>query len=339
MKLSELIRIAPQFQRSVRIDLDFGKPDALASYVFQSSAQTAIETVMKHIRDSSTCAFTFTGPYGGGKSYLALLLASRLAGERGSRRVATEKLGQGIDDDIVDALKANTRTRRWAYLPLIGSRRDLASSVWEDLERRNYIGKRNGRRRDPVNLAAALLEVAKRPAHGGLLVVVDELGKHLESAAREGNDIYALQQIAEAANRSNRRLIFVGILHHAFDQYANRLGREAKDEWAKIQGRFTDVPVLVPVDEVIELVGRAIVSEGAAHSYTKDASVQITEEIRRNRPGYSADLWKRLDSCWPLHPATTALLGPVSRRRFSQNERSVFSFLGSAAPLGFREFI
>lgn len=337
MKLSEFIRIAPQFQRSVRIDLDFGKPDALAGYVFQSSAQTAIETVVKHIRDSSTCAFTFTGPYGGGKSYLALLIASRLAGERGSRQAATEKLGQRIDGDIGDTLKANSR--RWAYLPLIGSRRDLASSVWEALERRSYIRKRNGRNRDAVSLGAALLEIAKRPAHGGLLIVVDELGKHLESAAREGTDIYALQQIAETANRSNGRLIFVGILHQAFDQYANRLGREAKDEWAKIQGRFTDIPVLVPVDEVIELVGRAIISEGAAHSYSKEASVHITEEIRRNRPGYSEDLWKRLDRCWPLHAATAALLGPVSRRRFSQNERSVFSFLGSAEPLGFREFI
>ncbi len=46
-----------------------------------------------------------------------------------------------------------------------------------------------------------------------------------------------------------------------------------------------------------------------------------------------------LDRCWPLHPVTAALLGPSSRRRFGQNERSVFGFLTSAEPLGFRDFL
>ena len=39
------------------------------------------------------------------------------------------------------------------------------------------------------------------------------------------------------------------------------------------------------------------------------------------------------------HPVTAALLGPTSRRRFGQNERSVFGFLTSAEPLGFRDFL
>jgi hypothetical protein len=40
-----------------------------------------------------------------------------------------------------------------------------------------------------------------------------------------------------------------------------------------------------------------------------------------------------------LHPVTAALLGPASKRRFGQNERSVFSFLASAEPLGFSEVL
>jgi hypothetical protein len=47
----------------------------------------------------------------------------------------------------------------------------------------------------------------------------------------------------------------------------------------------------------------------------------------------------RLDRCWPLHPATAALLGPVSRRRFGQNERSTFAFLNSSEPEGFQDFL
>jgi hypothetical protein len=337
MKLSQIVRIAPQFQRAVRVDLDFGKPAALAGYVFQSSARSAIEAVITHVRDSGTCAFTLTGPYGGGKSYLALLLASRLAGERASKEAARQKLGSKADAELGGAFKNNGK--RWEYLPVVGSRQDLTAAIWEELKRRGLIKKKGARSSKGVSLPDRLIEIASRPGSGGLLIVVDELGKHLESAARDESDIYVLQQIAEAANRSNRRLVFVGILHQAFDQYASRLGREAKDEWAKIQGRFTDIPVLVPVDEVVELVGRAIVCERGVHAHRKQAAVRIAEEIRRNRPGYNEDLWQRLDRCWPLDPATTALLGPVSRRRFSQNERSVFSFLGSAEPLGFSEFI
>lgn len=336
MSLGQSVRISPQFQRSVRIDLDFGKAEALEGYVLQASTQTAIQAIAKHIGDAATTAFTFTGPYGGGKSSLALLLTSRLAGTPGIRRLAKNKLGAKTDGELGRALGVDGK--RWQYLPIVGSRRDLVSAMWDELKNAG-LHKRRAGRPGKADLANTLLDVAKRPSHCGLVVVVDELGKHLEHASRDGSDIFVLQQIAEAANRSNRRLIFIGILHQAFDQYANRLGRQAKEEWAKIQGRFTDIPIVVPVDEVIDLIGRAIVSSGAGHGYTESMARTVAEEIRKNRPGYSEDLWKRLDRCWPLHPAAAALIGPISRRRFSQNERSIFSFLGSAEPLGFRDFI
>ena len=46
-----------------------------------------------------------------------------------------------------------------------------------------------------------------------------------------------------------------------------------------------------------------------------------------------------LKSCWPLHPVVASLLGPISRRRFGQNQRSVFAFLNSSEPFGFQNFI
>lgn len=35
----------------------------------------------------------------------------------------------------------------------------------------------------------------------------------------------------------------------------------------------------------------------------------------------------------------TCLLGPISRRRFGQNQRSIFGFLNSAEPYGFQDFL
>ena len=95
---------------------------------------------------------------------------------------------------------------------------------------------------------------------------------------------------------------------------------------------------MTAIDEVIDLIGRAIVSEGE-HPDSMVIAESVAEAIRRRRPGSPDDLAARLDSCWPLHPVTAALLGPVSRRRFGQNERSTFGFLGSSEPEGFQEFL
>ena len=92
-----------------------------------------------------------------------------------------------------------------------------------------------------------------------MLVVIDEMGKFLEAASHEGVDLHFFQDLAEAASRSAGKLIVVGILHQSFEAYATRLGREARDEWAKVQGRFIDMPMVAAVDEVVELVGKAIV--------------------------------------------------------------------------------
>jgi hypothetical protein len=39
---------------------------------------------------------------------------------------------------------------------------------------------------------------------------------------------------------------------------ADRLSRNARDEWAKVQGRFQNVPFVAQADEVAALLARAI---------------------------------------------------------------------------------
>ena len=62
------------------------------------------------------------------------------------------------------------------------------------------------------------------------------MGKLLEGAAYEGTDIYFFQELAEIASRSNNRLIVVGILHQAFEEYANRLSREVRMSGQRSKG-------------------------------------------------------------------------------------------------------
>ena len=91
-------------------------------------------------------------------------------------------------------------------------------------------------------------------SRAGLIIVVDEMGKFLEHAASERSDIYLFQQLAELASRSEGRLILIGVLHQAFEEYAHRLGREQRDEWAKVQGRFIDLLVNTASEEQLELL-------------------------------------------------------------------------------------
>ncbi|WP_233999251.1 hypothetical protein [Erythrobacter sp. HI0063] len=86
------------------------------------------------------------------------------------------------------------------------------------------------------------------------------------------------------------------------------------------------------------MVGRAVTTE-RSHPQSHQIAAIVASEIAERRPGVPKDLAERLDDCWPLNPAAAALLGPITRRRFSQNERSLFGFLASAEPSGFTEFL
>jgi len=116
------------------------------------------------------------------------------------------------------------------------------------------------------------------------------------------------------------------------------LDRDARDEWAKVQGRFTDISLAAGTDEVLDLIAAAI-DAPLQHPESAKVSDRVANSIAARRAVVRSDLDERLDGCWPLHPVTAVLLGPSSKRRFGQNERSVFGFLNSVEPGGFREYI
>lgn len=329
------VRVRAQFQRSVRLDADIDRQDALAGYILQPSPKNALETVAKHVLETQQRAFTWTGPYGGGKSSLALAVAQLSGGSSAVRRAAREALQ--VDPDGAVGRVFGSR-KPWAVLPVVGRRELVEDAIGSAIDEYAPSPGRKPIRNGKRDVIAELTRRAESPDAAGVLLVLDELGKLLEAAANAQADIYFFQELAEAASRCNGRLVIIGVLHQAFEQYATRLGREVRDEWAKVQGRFVDIPIVAGTDEVLELIGRALESEGK-HTSTAKIAKNIAHVIQRRRPSSPSNLAAALDRCWPLHPVTAALLGPSSRRRFGQNERSVFGFLTSAEPLGFRDFL
>lgn len=333
--LSSVVEISRQFLRSIQIDDDFGREDALSGYVCQGTAQSLLESMAQQLLETKQRAFTWTGPYGGGKSSLALMLCSLVGPNQKLRDRAKKILALPSDSKIYKAFDA--KGTGWTVLPVVGKRVSVRDQLIATIEKRTGTVLSKKKNADVIAELVALAESNKQ----GLLLIIDELGKFLENAAIDSTeDIYFFQQLAEAASRTNGNFVVVGILHQPFEAYASALGRQTRDDWAKIQGRYIDIPLVAATDEVIELIGQSITrAENIDVSDARQACAVIANNIKTRRPAAPKNLAESLLACWPLHPAITSLLGPISRRKFGQNERSIFGFLASREPLGFVEFL
>lgn len=326
---SETVHVERRFALSARLDSDLQGSPPLKGYVVQASVGTALGSMLEGIARKDRFAFTWTGPYGGGKSSAALLIANMVGGNKSQKALARSIAGENLCK-AADLAFGKTAAG-WRVVALTGRRAGLVEALAEALG--IAVDDQSADYRSVLDA----LDRSGREAKG-LLLIVDELGKFLEHALDNGLDVHFLQDLAERVARSEGRLVFVGILHQSFEQYAARIGKNARDEWAKVQGRFQNVPFIAQADEVAALLSRAIVCDAPVASAFPVAEATAAA-IGKRRPVDADHLARTLHGAWPLHPVTTLLLGPVSRQRFAQNERSVFGFLTSAEPYGFQSFL
>lgn len=315
------ITIGGSFLRSRRLDTD--KLDA--GYVLLGTGRQALEVMASNISESRQRAFTWTGPYGCGKSSLALLLAA-LVGEPNDRARALSLVGE---DPVI--AKGFSAAKGWKIVRLVGRQASLTQDIAKALKSHRTINA----------IGNALERLAENAGEqDGVLVMIDELGKYLEADCASENT-YLLQELAELACRSKHRIVLLGILHQAMDVYASRLPLGMRDEWAKVQGRFIDIPLVGTTDETLELLSRAIVQPESFNpgEAFENAVSTAASWMATNTDSDRAHTEKLLVGCWPLNPIVSLMLGPVSRRKFSQNERSIYSFLSAREPSGFAEFL
>jgi len=322
MKFEEKVKIASGFRRSVNIERDQSDLSLLKNYVCTPLSENILFLMCRHIKQGQ-CAFTWTGPYGAGKSSLAVFLSALAKGQKEAYNIAIQKLSDN---------KAEIKELFPLQYP-----RDIVAVTGRPESPVQTLSRRLG---TEATSAAILADLTNRlQKKSGVILFVDEMGKFLEKAVNnKAAEIYLFQQIAELANRSAGRLILVGILHQSFIEYSRNLSFFARDEWHKIQGRFVDLAVNVAGEEQIDLISRAILCAEKPQKATIQAKV-TAEVIARNKPVQKDILSGLLNACWPLHPITASLLGTLSRKRFGQNQRSIFSFLSSAEPLGFQFFL
>lgn len=322
------MNVARRFTRSIRVDADLNDPEALKGFIATRSAADALIAMARHRSETGHAAFTWTGPYGSGKSSLAVALAALLREPNAS--TLFEALGDSVREPLVDAFGG---VSRWIIAPIVGRRADPEAVVVEAIS--SVKSWKTPPRRPGIAFGDWLRETLDANPGRGLALIIDEMGKFLELAAQENADVHVFQDLAEISARSNGRLMVVGILHQAFDEYANRLSREARDEWAKIHGRYVDLPVSLAGEEQVLLIAQAI--EGEKPTAPSQAATTIAAAMRGGLA--SEGLATALAACWPLHPLVAVLLGSISRRRFGQSQRSIFGFLTSAEPYGLQSHL
>lgn len=338
MSFNNRAHIARRFQRSIRIDTDLGDLHALDGFICPQSSADTLSSMARHANETGQGAFTWTGPYGSGKSSLAVALGAFLNGDQVLQKRAAKLFGQPLAKVLRKAFP--TGSKGWKVLPVVGQRDNPITVIGNALKEAQFIPRRPRGGWTEKHLVTNLLKIAKDEpkTHGGLVLFIDEMGKFLEAAARDGIDVYIFQQLAELASRSNRRFLFIGVLHQAFEEYTYRLSHEMRDEWAKVQGRFIDLPVNAVGEEQIDLISRAIECDRKENK-ASELSVDVAQLVHQGQSKSAKRLAKTLGDCWPLHPIVACLLGPISRRRFGQNQRSIFGFLNSSEPHGFQDYL
>jgi len=154
-----------------------------------------------------------------------------------------------------------------------------------------------------------------------------------------------LQALAEHACKGSECNLFLFVLlHQSFEQYAKGLGESLKNEWSKVQGRFEDIPFLESAEQVLRVVSAAFDYELTQQETRRirSATKEVEEILRENEalPGVmnktsAVDL---LSNCYPLHPISAILL-PALCQKVAQNERTLFSYLGSHEEFGLQDML
>jgi hypothetical protein len=326
-RLAEMVQINSKFCRSINIYQDLGDAEILKGFICPNSFKIALKNIADNISATGQSAFTWTGPYGAGKSSLALLLTAMLCDNRKLRDISKNIIGKELTTDFYKKVSIE---KGWQIIPVIGEQQKAENLLNKKLE--IILNRKIG------NVFEGIDELVHKSE--GVLIIIDEMGKCLEAAAKGIEDIYFYQQLAEYSVRSKGRIILIGILHQSFADYARYLPHTMRDEWIKVQGRFLDVPINTAGEEQIELIGKAIASKNHNEKYIKSITKSTIDVISRNKVIVSTDsLSDRYNNCWPINPVVVSLLGQISRKKFGQNQRSIFSFLASGEPKAFRDFI
>lgn len=362
MSLAQFIQVNTSYTRSINLERDSESQGSPRPYLLTSRAMQTLARIADTLQPIETPrAWALVGPYGSGKSAFGLFLSRLLGrGDGEAARLARAALEQSAPELAATYRRHLGEGPGYCVAVLTGSPESLAGRLSRALHaaaKGYFAGGRAPRVVSRlaeaaeqaaeisaiVALVGELQEAIQQAGGAGLLIVIDELGKFLEHEARHrgATEIYLLQALAEHALQPKAApLQLVVLLHQSFEQYAQTLGEQLRNEWKKVQGRFESVPFLETTEQTLRVIKAALVQDfdAATRSWIEAEAARMAGVLADQYalpPALGREEAAALFAgCYPLHPVALLLL-PTLCQRVAQNERTLFSYLGSHEPHGF----
>jgi hypothetical protein len=362
---SQSLSFSTRSTRSIHLVRDYASPQGIGERNYQVTPLVlqTLERIVAGLQPGSPArAFSIIGPHGTGKSAFGVFLAhflQRRSSER-QRLIDEHSIGGVPDQSLFEAppllpvlISGNNNSLRAAILEALAR---LFDTIRPLRDRRLKLLQLPGDASqdpdiDPQRVADLFQEtsllVSQRTAFRGLALIIDELGQFLDYAARQrhASDLFVLQTLAETVARSSTTIdLIVTILHQAFDRYAGSASATRREEWAKVQGRYIELPFQEPPSQLIRMAGRALCpSSGDPFAHIRYRWAETVADESWNLGLCPADIERRdwhdiVAQAYPLHP-TVLLALPHLMRQLAQNERSLFAFLTSHEPWSVPDFL
>ncbi len=356
-RLANSISVRARFARSANLERDLERHEPLDGYIVTSRALDVLGRIAEvAAAGSAGGAWSVTGPYGSGKSSLALLIDAAFGDDSAVRQTALRLIDESSCEVGTQIRRSHCRygtDSRGFHRGLVTAGREPLNStvLWAlySAVLRSY-GEVPSRTGFPASAAlknaladaesddprrtgpspSVLVDIARCLASDvPLLLVIDEFGKNLE-AIRDGGDTdpYLLQQLAEAGQGSGAPIFVLTLQHLSFEDHLAGISTVQRREWAKVQGRFEDIAFVESANQTRALIGTVFdIRDDSLSNRIKRWS---QDEAKVMKELGLADLADPLTvaSCYPLHPLA-ALLLPELCNRYGQHERTLFSFLAS----------
>jgi hypothetical protein len=307
--------------RSVNLREDLRDPRRLAHYHPTRRSAPVVRAVLEGGSRMVIAA------YGSGKSLAAGVGALLVTNEAAPvLRPVIERLGS-VDPDL--ALLAERRSRSRAkgrVIVLSGHVRDLPGALCE------AIGARKAK---SINGALDALEAL---TNADLVAIIwDEFGRHLEGIVNEGRsrDLDAVQRLAEWTDRARQPSASLTLLlHQNLLAYATVLNQTSRNEWRKVEGRFQQIRFVEDSQELYDLAA-TVISERRPQGLVPPGDATLRRiaagAIEAGWFDGMADEAKVISLLARAYPVSAAAVHVLPRlvARIGQNERSLFSFIGS----------
>lgn len=297
--MERVFKISTNIERDASVEID---------YIVTKNTNDVFDKIdFNHSKGQNS--FTIIGSYGTGKS---------------SFLWAFEKHLKGDSYFNVGFAKQNTEIESFNFIRIIGEGISFKIKFCEVFGLNHLSQGTNKAILKEFDLLVSEIQEKKI----GLVILVDEFGKHLEFIAKNNPDeMYFIQELCEYLNDPLKNILFITTLHQNVGSYSKGLSKAQRSEWDKVRGRLLEVTFDEPVEQLLFFASKRLAQYKPNN--LKDFEKLTKQLIKSNLLGKIGNSDTAFfEDLYPLDPLAADIL-TKSLQRYGQNERSLFTFLES----------